>query len=193
MHAADGNVKMQTVRLGHGRPRHGDQHARLHVLDQRHSLVHSVAPTFHGPALLSTVSALLQVGKLPEVVDGVEVTNLDKPGTNAFHDLTASLETASPVSLPLEQVARVKRVGSKLKDTTKLSGRGRRPEGELLHEINLLGVDELVKLSVVLGELGVVANGMARLVVSLILLILPNVNCEKPLATDTLYSSNPAY
>lgn len=176
MHATDGNVQLQTVRLGHGRPRHGNKHARLHVLDQRHSLVHGVAPTFHRPALLSSVTALLQVGKLPEVVNGVEVTDLDKPGTDAFHNLTTSLESASPVSLPLEQVARMKRVGSKLKHTTELSGRRRRPEGELLHEINLLGVDELVKLSVILGELGVVANGMARLVVSLILLILPNVN-----------------
>lgn len=88
----------------------------------------SLRPTFNVPGLLATNLALLQVCELPEVVDHVQVTNLDKPGSDAFHDLPTSLETAAPVRLPLQEISGVKGVGAKLEDTAKATRRGCWPE-----------------------------------------------------------------
>lgn len=93
-----------------------------------------IAPALNLPALLTASASLLEVGELPQMVDGVEVADLDEPSTDTLHDLSSGLETTAPVSLPLEQVAGVKSVRSELKDTSELSGWGRGPEGELLHQ-----------------------------------------------------------
>jgi hypothetical protein len=73
--------------------------------------VNGVTPALDGPALLTPGAALLQIGELPKVMDRVKVANLDKPGTDTFHDLTAGLQTSSPMSLPLQEVAGVESVG----------------------------------------------------------------------------------
>lgn len=138
----------------------------------------SIAPTLDGPALLATIAALFEVGELPKVVNGVEVANLDKPRTNSLHDLTTGLEASSPVSLPFEQVSRMQGVGAQLKHASELSWWRRRPEGEFLHQGNVLGVDEGIKLLVELVEFRSAGNGMSGLVVSFVLLVLPDVNCR---------------
>ena len=138
----------------------------------------SVAPALDGPALLATVSALFEVCELPKVVNGVEIANLDKPRTNSLHDLTTGLEAASPVSLPFKEVSRMQSVGTQLKDASELSWWGGRPEGKFLHQGNVLGVDESVELLVELVEFRSAGNGMSRLVVSFVFLVLPDVNCR---------------
>lgn len=143
--------------------------------------MNSIAPAFNGPALLATISALFKVGELPKMVNGVEVANLNKPSTNSLHDLTAGLEASSPVSLPFKQVSRVQSVGAQLKHASELAGRGGRPERKFLHKRNILGVDEGVKLLVKLVEFRSAGNGMSGLVVSLVLLVLPDVNCRPTL------------
>jgi hypothetical protein len=110
------------------------------------------------------------------MVDRVKIANLHKPSSNSLHNLTASLEAAAPVCLPLEKVARVKRVGAEFKDTTKLSGGCGGPEGKLLHERNFLRVDQGAELVVEFSKLGIVRDAMARLVVTLVLLIFPDVD-----------------
>lgn len=162
--------------LGNRRPGHGDENSRLHVLDQRHCLVDSVAPALDRPALLASLAALLEVGKLPEMVDRVEVADLDEPGADALHDFTTSLEATTPVRLPLEQVSRVQRVRSELENTAELSGRSCGPEGKLLHQRHVLTVDERVELAVEFGEAGIMRDGVSRLVVTLVLLVFPDVN-----------------
>ena len=88
-------------------PRHGDEDSGFHGLDEGYGLVDGLSPAFLLPTQLAADLALLEVGELPEMVDGVEVADLDKPGTNALHDLAAGLEAAPPVGLPLKQVTRV--------------------------------------------------------------------------------------
>lgn len=72
--------------------------------------MHCIAPALNRPALLSAGPSLLQISKLPEMVDSVELSNLDEPGSDTFHDLPSSLEASSPVSLPLQQVAGVESI-----------------------------------------------------------------------------------
>lgn len=139
--------------------------------------MYSVAPALDLPALLAATAALLQVCELPQVVDSVKVTNLDKPGTDTFHDLTAGLKASSPMCLPLEQVARVQCVGAQFKDAAQGSWRCCWPERELLHKRNVLGVDQALQFVVELRELRVVGDVVSRLVVTLVLLVFPNVDC----------------
>jgi len=138
--------------------------------------VNRLAPAFYAPTLLTADLAFLKVGKLPEVVDRVEVANLHEPGADTLHDLTTSLETTSPVGLPLKQVAGVQGIRSELKHAAELSGRGRGPEGELLHERGILAFDQGSKLLFESGVLGVGRDEVSRFVVSLISLIFPNVD-----------------
>lgn len=94
------------------------------------------------------------------MVNGVKVANLDEPGTDSLHHFLSCAQSRAPVCLPFEQVTRVKRVGAQLEDTTELTWCCGRPEGELLHERNLLRVDQALQLMVELGELGVVLHAM---------------------------------
>jgi hypothetical protein len=82
----------------------------------------------------------------------VQIADLDEPSTDAFHDLPTGLESTPPVCLPLKQVARVKSVGSELEDAAKLARCSRGPKGELLHERDVLRVDEPAKLLVEVVE-----------------------------------------
>ena len=54
-------------------PRHRYHDSALHCLNQRYSLVHRLAPACYAPALLTTGSSLLEIGKLPEVMDDIQV------------------------------------------------------------------------------------------------------------------------
>lgn len=135
-----------------------------------------LAPAFYAPTLLTADLALLEVGKLPEVVDRVEVADLHEPGADALHNLTTSLEATSPVGLPLQEVAGVQGIGSELKHAAELSGRCRGPEGELLHEGGILALDQGSKLLFEGGVLGMGRDEVSRLVISLISLIFPNVD-----------------
>src|SRR5690554_4021405 len=49
----------------------GHQDSTLHSLDQRHGLVHSLAPPLNVPALLTAHLTLFQIGELPEVMHSV--------------------------------------------------------------------------------------------------------------------------
>lgn len=70
----------------------------------------SLAPALDTPALLAANLSLLEVGKLPQVVNGVEVSYLHEPSADTLHDLASRLEAASPVGLPLKEVAGVESV-----------------------------------------------------------------------------------
>lgn len=136
----------------------------------------SLRPALNVPRLLTTYFALLQVRKLPEVVHRVQITNLDKPSTNPFHDLAARFEATAPMSLPLQEISGVKSVGSKLEDTAEATRRGRWPERKLLHEGRLLAMDQGFELPVKLGEFWELRDGMERGVVACVALIFPYVN-----------------
>lgn len=159
--------------------------------------MHRIAPPWHAPALLATCPTLLEIRELPKVVHDIEVADLREPCSHAwnyvstvspwigklkgkltFHHLSPCSQTLLPMCLPLEQVARVECVRAQLKDTTQLSWRGRRPEPELLHQRRLLAGDELLKLAVELGELGVILDRVKRSMVAGITLVLPDVDCS---------------
>jgi hypothetical protein len=142
--------------LCHRRPRHGNEDSRCHSLDQRHSLMDRITPSFNRPALLAARSSLLKIRELPQVVDCVEISNLHEPSSDAFHDLPTSFQATPPVGLPFEQVSRMQLVRTKLKYTAQLPGRRRRPEREFLHERDLLGVDQRVETTVEVRKLGMV-------------------------------------
>lgn len=57
--------------LGNRTPRHWNQDPALHALNQRYGLVNCISPTFHVPALLSSDLSLLEICKLPEVMNRV--------------------------------------------------------------------------------------------------------------------------
>ena len=83
-------------------PRHWHQDLALHGLDQRHCLMNSVTPSLNAPRKLSSRFSLLEVCKLPKMVDCVQVANLHEPSSDALHHLTSCLQPFSPVGLPLE-------------------------------------------------------------------------------------------
>lgn len=78
--------------------------------------------------------------------------------------------------LPLEQIARVKRIRSQFEHATKLPRRTRRPEAKLLHQTGTFRGDQTLKLAVELREFGMVLYGMERGVVAGVALILPDVD-----------------
>lgn len=92
------------------------------------------------------------------MVHGVEVSDLHEPGTDAFHDLAAGLETFAPVRLPFEEVAWVEGVGAELEDAAELAGGHCWPEGELLHQRCLLRNNQGLELVVELGKFGTVLD-----------------------------------
>jgi hypothetical protein len=114
-------------------PRHRDQDTTLHRLNQRDRLMDRLAPSPDAPALLSTDLALLQIRKLPQVVHGIQLADLDEPGADAFHDLPPRFEASAPVGFPFEQVSWVQGVGAQLEDAAELAGGRGGPEGEFLH------------------------------------------------------------
>jgi len=95
------------VRSSDRAPRARNQDSALHRLNERHRLVHRLAPPLDAPALLTADLALLQVGKLPQVVHRVQLADLYEPSAYALHDLPAGFQTAPPMCLPLKQVSRV--------------------------------------------------------------------------------------
>ena len=74
-------------------------------MDERNSLVNRFSPSFLLPTLFSSNFSFLEIRKLPEVVDGVKVSYLNKPRAHALHYLTSGLQAASPVGLPLEEIS----------------------------------------------------------------------------------------
>lgn len=167
------------IKLCNRTPRHRNQNSALHRLNQRHSLVHRVSPTLDTPALLSSDLSLLQIGKLPEMMHRIQLTNLYKPRTDALHDLSTGLEPTPPMRLPFEQVARVQSVGAEFEEAAQRArGRGR-PEGEFLHERGAFAVDQGLELLVEGGEVGVVLDVVQRAVVARVALVLPDVHCRQ--------------
>ena len=156
--APHGPELMAPLDLTNGAPRHGDQNPALHALDERNRLVDGLRPALDAPGLLPADFPLFQVCKLPQVVHGVQFTNLHEPGTHTFHDLPTGLETVAPMALPFKKVPGVKSVGSELEETTKAAGRSGGPEGEFLHQGRLLALDKCLQLAVEFGEFGVFRN-----------------------------------
>lgn len=89
-------------RLCHGTPWHWNQDPTLHLFNQRDRLVNCLSPSFHTPTHLSSRFSLFEICKLPEVMHGVQVSDLDKPCTNPFHHFSPGLEASSPVCLPFK-------------------------------------------------------------------------------------------
>lgn len=79
------------LRSTDGAPWHGNQDPALHRLNKGHRSMNRISPAFNTPGLFTTNLAFLQVGELPEMVHRVEIANLHKPSTDAFHDLATSL------------------------------------------------------------------------------------------------------
>ena len=149
---------MAPLDLTNWAPRHRDQNSALHALDERKGLVNGLGPALDAPRLLPTGLPLFQVRKLPQVVHGVQITNLHEPCTHTFHHLAAGLETVAPVALPFKEVPGVKSVRSELEETTKTAGRSRGPEGEFLHQRRLLALDERLQLAIEFGKFWVLRN-----------------------------------
>lgn len=139
--------------------------------------MHCFGPALLAPALLAADLALLEISKLPEVVHRVEIANLHKPGSHTFHHLAPGLESAPPVRLPLEKVTGVERVGAQLKDAAELSGRGRWPERELLHERGLFAANQAAELLFKGWIFRVAGDGVQGGMIALIALIFPDVYC----------------
>src|SRR3569833_188988 len=158
----------------HWRP--GDRDPRLQGPDQRHRLMHRLGPALYAPTLFAAYLALLQVGKLPQVVNGVKISYLHEPGAHPFHHLTPGLEAPPPMRLPFEEVNRVEGVGAELEEAAKLSGRRRWPEGELLHERGVLVANERFQLVVEVGEIGLIGDGMKGGMIALVSLIFPDMD-----------------
>lgn len=72
--------------------------------------MHRIGPSLNFPALFTPDLALLEIGKLPEMVHRVKVADLHKPSSDTLHHLPTSFEAASPVSLPLEEITGAERV-----------------------------------------------------------------------------------
>lgn len=126
----------------------------LHLLDQQHSLVHGIAPTLLAPALFSADLPLPQVRKLPHVVYRVQGTNLAEPGPDALHDVLPRGQSPTPVSFPLEEVAREEGVCAELEKPTEVARRSGGPEGEFLHQIRAARAEETGQRELKLGEGG---------------------------------------
>jgi hypothetical protein len=118
-------------------------------------------------------------------MDGVQISYLHEPGAHTFHDLLSGTETSAPVSLPLQEVARVQGVRTELKDSTKLARSSCGPEGELLHQRCLFRVDQGLELAIKLGEVRVVLDGVQGCVVTFVTLVLPDVNCEFSISKES--------
>lgn len=58
----------------------------------------------------------------------VETSDLAKPGADAFHDILACLEAATPVGFPFKKITRAEGVGTELKDPAEIAWGRCRPE-----------------------------------------------------------------
>jgi hypothetical protein len=166
-------------------PRHRDENPALHCLNKWYRLVYRLCPSLNAPRLLTADLALLQIGKLPQVMHGVEIANLDEPCTHSLHDLPARLEASTPMRLPLQKITRVKGVRPKLKQTTEATWRSCRPERKLLHEGCAFTLDQGFQFLVKLGKLRVARNGVEGFVITRVALVLPDVNCRKSKTVST--------
>lgn len=72
----------------------------------------------------------------------------------------------------------MQRIRAQFEDATKMTRRCSRPEGKLLHQRIALAGDELFKFGVKGRKLGVGMDVVARLVVSFVALVLPDVHCS---------------
>ena len=140
--------------------------------------MHCFGPSFNAPRLLSSDLALFQIRELPKMVDSVQVANLNEPSSHTFHHFPACLEAASPMCLPLQQISRVKSVGSKFKKSSQTAGWSCWPERELLHQRRSLALDQALQLPIEFGEFWMAGNLMERGVVSFVPLVFPDVNCK---------------
>lgn len=95
--------------------------------------------------------------------------------SDSLHDLPSRLQALTPVVLPLKKVTRVQSVRPQFKHTAEFPRRRGGPKAELLHQAGALRVDELLELAVEFGELWVVLDGIERLVVAGVTLVLPDV------------------
>lgn len=138
--------------------------------------MHRLSPARYAPAVLSADLSLLQIGKLPQVVNSVQIADLHKPRTHALHDLSAGLEAPAPMCLPLEEVSGVKLVRPQLEEPTQLSWRRSGPEAKLLHQGCLFLVDQGTQLAVKVRKFRVLRNRVQRAVIPLVALVLPDVN-----------------
>jgi hypothetical protein len=48
------------------------------------------------------------------MMDCIQLADLNKPGTNAFHDFSTGFQALTPMSLPFEEIAWMERVGPQL-------------------------------------------------------------------------------
>jgi hypothetical protein len=68
-------------------------------------------------------------------------------------------------------------VRAQFEETAKLAGWGGRPEAELLHQRRPFAFDELLKSLVKGREVGMVGNRVQGGMITLVFLVLPNVDC----------------
>jgi hypothetical protein len=140
--------------------------------------VDCLAPAFNLPASLASKLALFQIGELPEMMHRVQIANLHKPCSYAFHNFAPRLETSTPVGLPFQQVSRMQSVGSELEQAAELPRWCGRPERELLHQRRRLLADQSLQLGVELGEFGEMLNVVEGAMVASVALVLPDVDYE---------------
>jgi len=167
----------QALRSSHRTPWHWNQDAALHRLNERNSLMDRLSPALDAPALLTPHLPLFEIRKLPEMVHSVQLPNLYEPRPDAFHDFSAGLQPSPPVSLPFEQVARMKSVRSQFEETPELAWRCGGPERKFLHQRSLFGIDEGLELRFVCRVLGMMVSSVQGRMIAMVSLVFPNMNC----------------
>jgi hypothetical protein len=138
--------------------------------------MYRITPSLNSPALLSPLLPLLQIGKLPKMMHGIQLPNLDKPSADTFHDFTSCFQALAPVCFPFEEISGMQSIGAELEEAAELARWCGRPEGEFLHEGDTLGSYEFLEGFVEGGEVGVLGDGVERGVVAVIALVFPDVN-----------------
>lgn len=147
--------------------------------------MHGFSPARYAPAVLPAHFTLLQIGKLPQMVDSVQIAHLHEPRADALHDFSSGLEAPTPMRFPLEKVAGLKLIRPQLEEAAQLPRRRSGPEAEFLHQRRLLFVDQRPQLAVKVGEFGVLRNGVQGTMIARIALVLPDMDCDTMLGLPT--------
>lgn len=79
-------------------------------------------------------------------------------------------------------------VGAEFEDAAELARAGGGPEGEFLHERGAFGGYEGFEFLVEGGEVGVVGDAVERVVVAVVALVFPDMNCQMiTISNDSVY------
>ena len=150
--------------------------------------MHRLSPSLDPPAHLAPRLALLEIGKLPKMMHGVQVADLDEPRAHALHDLSSGFQSLTPVGLPFQEVAGVQGVGAEFEEAAEFAGRCGGPEGELLHQGGFFVGYKAFEVDVEVGEFGVRGDAVEGGMVAVVALVFPDMDCTACVRQDSIMS-----